>query len=401
MPAWRPFAGLIRSLSALWGVTHHSPAASGFTLQTGTGVVPQPGLEVVAGCLQISWTYVIGVDPHRDAARARGRARSSVARSCVETDVAADSGGYAEALKLVDVHAPGRRAFAVEGTGSLRRRTEPLPERVGERVLEVGRFVGSAARAARPTRWTRSGRRAACSAQRAAGHAAGWRVNARRCGRWWRPARARSAPSGPGSTSCEACWSPPPNRCASELRASSPKLRLLRRLAATRPGGRRDPSCAGAARAALGRSPCAAVDAEERELAREIDTLIRKLAPQLLDQPGVGTRTAAQLVLAWSHPRPLPHRKPPSRGSPASHRSPPPPATTDPLPPRPIRRPQTQPRPPHDHSSHESAYTQPTTAYIEPPNARRQDPPRSKPLPQALPRTQPLPPTRAPTADAT
>jgi transposase len=39
---------------------------------------------------------------------------------------------------------------------------------------------------------------------------------------------------------------------------------------------------------------------EERELAREIETLTRKLAPQL-DQPGIGTHAAAQLVLSWSH----------------------------------------------------------------------------------------------------
>jgi len=40
---------------------------------------------------------------------------------------------------------------------------------------------------------------------------------------------------------------------------------------------------------------------EERELAGEIETLTRKLAPQLLDQPGVGPHAAAQLVLSWSH----------------------------------------------------------------------------------------------------
>ena len=40
---------------------------------------------------------------------------------------------------------------------------------------------------------------------------------------------------------------------------------------------------------------------EERELARELETLIRTLAPQLLDQPGIGPHAAAQLVLSWSH----------------------------------------------------------------------------------------------------
>jgi transposase len=43
------------------------------------------------------------------------------------------------------------------------------------------------------------------------------------------------------------------------------------------------------------------LQAEERELAREIETITRKLAPQLLNQPGVGPHAAAQLVLSWSH----------------------------------------------------------------------------------------------------
>jgi transposase len=40
---------------------------------------------------------------------------------------------------------------------------------------------------------------------------------------------------------------------------------------------------------------------EERELAREIETLTRTLAPQLLEQPGVGPLAAAQVLLSWSH----------------------------------------------------------------------------------------------------
>jgi hypothetical protein len=39
---------------------------------------------------------------------------------------------------------------------------------------------------------------------------------------------------------------------------------------------------------------------EERQLAREIDRLVCKLAPQLLDQPGVGTagRSGPALLVA-------------------------------------------------------------------------------------------------------
>jgi hypothetical protein len=60
------------------------------------------------------------------------------------------------------------------------------------------------------------------------------------------------------------------------------------------PQGRRDPELRGSLLAL--RSIARRVlqlTAEERGLAREIETLTRKLAPQLLDQPGVGPHAAA------------------------------------------------------------------------------------------------------------
>ena len=85
------------------------------------------------------------------------------------------------------------------------------------------------------------------------------------------------------------------------LRAEVPltRARLLQRLAATRPDGRRDPELRGSLPAL--RSIARRVlqlTAEQRELAREIETLTRKLAPQLLDQPGIGPHAAAQLLLS-------------------------------------------------------------------------------------------------------
>src|SRR5205814_5593437 len=57
-----------------------------------------------------------------------------------EADVGADSVGYAQALQLAEQYARGRRAFAVEGTGSFGAGlTRHLTAR-GERVLEVGRL---------------------------------------------------------------------------------------------------------------------------------------------------------------------------------------------------------------------------------------------------------------------
>jgi transposase len=62
--------------------------------------------------------YVVGVDPHRDS---HALAVVHVVSGAVvfEATVVASSDGYAQALKLAERHAPGRRAFAIEGTGSL------------------------------------------------------------------------------------------------------------------------------------------------------------------------------------------------------------------------------------------------------------------------------------------
>ena len=83
--------------------------------------------------------YVVGVDPHRDShALAVVHVVSGVV--VFEATVIASSDGYAHALKLVDQHATGRRAFAVEGTGSFGAGLTRFLTARGEQVLEVGRL---------------------------------------------------------------------------------------------------------------------------------------------------------------------------------------------------------------------------------------------------------------------
>jgi transposase len=208
--------------------------------------------------------YVVGVDPHHDLhALAVVQVLSGVV--VFETTAAANGDGYAQALKLVDEHAPVRRAFAVEGTGSFGAGLTRFLTGSGERVLEVGRL----------RRERRSGGKSDA-------------LDA-----------IRAARTGLGQLRDLLVTTPEPMR--SELRQLTP-ARLLRRLAATRPDARRDPELRGSLLAL--RSIARRVlqlTAEERELAREIEALTRKLAPQLLDQPGVGPHSAAQLVLSWSH----------------------------------------------------------------------------------------------------
>ena len=83
--------------------------------------------------------FVVGVDPHRDS-HALGvvEARSGVV--VYEASVTADSSGYAQALRVAEQHAPGRRAFAVEGSGSYGAGLTRFLTGRGEQVFEVGRL---------------------------------------------------------------------------------------------------------------------------------------------------------------------------------------------------------------------------------------------------------------------
>jgi transposase len=243
--------------------------------------------------------YIVGVDPHRDS---HALAVVQIVSGAVvfESTIDATSAGYAQALKLVKEHAPGRRAFAVEGTGSFGAGLTRFLIGEGEWVLEVSRLrrerrsggktdALDAVRAARsvltdqrPSTPRAGGERQALQALVAAREGA---VNAKR------------------AAICQLrdllITTPEPLR--SELRPLT-RARLLQRLAASRPHGRGDVELRGSLLAL--RSIARRVlqlTAEERELAREIEMLTRKLAPQLLDQPGVGPHAAAQLVLSWSH----------------------------------------------------------------------------------------------------
>src|SRR2546428_8615560 len=260
---------------------------------------PTLRLEVSQRMLADQLDYVIGVDPHRDS-HALAVVHVISGAIVFEATVAANSEGYAYALELVDEHAAARRAFAVEGTGSFGAGLTRFLTGRGEWVLEVGRLrrerrsggktdALDAVRAARSVLASErqatprvGGERQALQALVAAREGA---VNAKRAGL------------------CQLrdllVTTPEPLR--NELRPLT-RARLLQHLAATRPSGGRDPELRGSMLAL--RSIARRVlqlTAEERELARQIETITRKLAPQLLEQPGVGPHAAAQLVLSWSH----------------------------------------------------------------------------------------------------
>ena len=242
--------------------------------------------------------FVIGIDPHRDShAVAVVDARTGVV--VFETTASADTAGYERLLALATQHAAEGRVFAVEGTGSYGAGLTRFLLGHGEQVLEVGRLrrerrsggktdALDAVRAARsvltgqPALPRAGGQREALRVLMAAREGA---VNAKRAG----ICQLRDL-----LVTC-------PEPLRSELRPLT-ELQLLRQLAASRPDLRRDPELRGnglALRAIARR--VLQLRTEERELAREITTLARALAPQLLDEVGIGPITAAQIVLAWSH----------------------------------------------------------------------------------------------------
>jgi transposase len=242
--------------------------------------------------------YVIGVDPHRDThALAVVDVRSGAV--LFEATALADGEGYESVLRLANQHAPGRRAFAVEGTGSFGAGLARFLVSQEERVLEVGRL----------RRERRSGKSDALDAIRAARSVLGQTRPARpRAGGEREALRALSAAREgavearrAGLCQLRGLLVSAPEPLRAELRSLT-RAQLLRRLAAVRPEGRQDPELRGTLLAlrALARR-VKALTVEERELAREIETLTRKLAPQLLAQPGIGPLAAAQVLISWSH----------------------------------------------------------------------------------------------------
>ncbi len=213
--------------------------------------------------------YVVGVDPHRDT---HALAIVDVRTGGVgfEASVEASSIGYARALELARGHAPGRRSFAIEGAGSFGAGLSRFLSGEGERVLEVGRLrrerrSGGKNDALDAIRAARS----ILAESRAAEPRAGGEREALRA----LMAAREGAVKARRAALCQlrALLITTPESLRSELRPLS-RARRVRQLTA-----------------------------EERELAAEIETLARALAPLLFNLACFGLLTAAQLVISWSH----------------------------------------------------------------------------------------------------
>jgi hypothetical protein len=243
--------------------------------------------------------YVIGVDTHRDAHAVA--VIDAIGSVVMEAVTAANDAAFARLLERIDVEAPGRRAWAIEGSGSYGAGLVRFLANHGERALEVHRLTRDrrshaktdaidAVRAARTalsrdlqatprTGGTREALRILIATRRSA-------VDSRRVALQQLRAFLVTAPD-------------PLRRELGRLT----EARLLARCARLRvhPSHNRTSRALTLALRTCARRALQARD-ETDMLDKEITSLVDELAPGLRDEPGVGPISAAQLLIAWSHP---------------------------------------------------------------------------------------------------
>lgn len=242
--------------------------------------------------------FVLGVDTHRDR-HTLAIAETRSGGISLQSQIAASSNGYREALRLADRHAPGRRAWAIEGTGSYGAGLCRFLQARAELVLELDRpkREGRSRAKSDPLDAVRAARSALGQEQLARPRADGRREELRAL-MTARQGALQAKRAGLCQLRALVVTAPEPLR--NELRGLT-RARLLGRLRGLRPDRRREHRCGTLLALRLLANRVLALQSEERELAREIQVRVAELAPELLDQPGVGPISAAQLLVSWSH----------------------------------------------------------------------------------------------------
>jgi transposase len=244
--------------------------------------------------------YVIGVDTHRDEhvlAVLAAPAGAVVAGRAVR----ANARGYRETLRFAAGYACGRRAFAIEGSGSYGAGLARYLSARGETVLEVSRIPRTERRLRGkddPLDAARTAR-AALASDTLALPRAGERREALRLLLIAR--RSAVDVRREALTQLRGVIVTAPERLREQLRGL-PTGKLLdrcSRLRRTTSAGTDELATKLVLRSLARRIDAATREAEQLE--RELLGHVRALAPALLDEPGVGPIVAAQLIVAWSH----------------------------------------------------------------------------------------------------
>ena len=242
---------------------------------------------------------VIGVDTHRDTLAAAATDR--VGGTLAQTAVAADLGGYQRLLEFGRAQVPGRRCWAVEGAGSYGAGLTAFLQARGEWVVEIGRPK-------RPAR--RSGAKSdALDAVRAAREAlvhdqplAPRRRGDREALRVLLTTRHGACAAKVSATNqLKALIVGAPEELRAELRGLVTK-RQIRRCAVMRDRPARSLEHRMTVRALRSTAQRIQLLADEAaELQAELERLVAAVTPWLLELPGIGPISAAQILISWSH----------------------------------------------------------------------------------------------------
>ncbi len=243
--------------------------------------------------------YVIGVDTHRDQ-HTLAVVVAPTGAVVAQTVVRASPAGYTRALRFAERHR-GVRAWAIEGAGHYGAGlTRYLGERA-ETVLEVGRHARGERRLRGkddPLDAIRAARTGLAAETRTLPRA-GERQEALRVLLLTR--RSAVDVRRVALVQLRSLIVTAPEQLREELRRL-PLAQLIRRCSRFRRSGSRTPdelAVVLALRSLARRIEAATAEADELE--REIRQHVRALAPELLDEPGVGPIVAAQLIVTWSH----------------------------------------------------------------------------------------------------
>jgi|Tabmets5t2r1_1033131.scaffolds.fasta_scaffold06626_2 transposase len=244
--------------------------------------------------------HVIGVDTHRDTHAAAVLDRNGGLIGQLE--VPANQAGYARLFGVVVERAPGRRCWALEGTGCYGAGLASFLAAQGEWVTEIDRPKrprGRNGAKSDPLDAVRAGREALSREHLAVPRQRGHR-EALRVLQLTRAGAVRVAADGRRHLKALLVTAPEPLRAALGGRTWLQQARACAALQAKPAAAVEDRASVLALRLTAERVLRA--HAEARTLEKELRALVTTMAPVLLSQPGVGPITAAQLLISWSHP---------------------------------------------------------------------------------------------------
>lgn len=246
---------------------------------------------------------VIGVDTHRDRHTVAVVDTTGGALAAIE--LATDAFGYRRMLAFAKEHAPGRRVWAIEGTGS-------FGAGLTTYLLEHEEWVVEIDRPARPAR--RNGAKTdELDAIRAAREALARDHLAQPRQRGDREAMRVLLTTRAGTVvartkaicQLKALIVGAPEQLRDQLRRSTTDVQLDRcaRLR-TLPQHSVEHRCTVRALRTCARQALF-LEAQAADLESELEELVTQAGPELLALPGVGLVTAAQILISWSHARRL------------------------------------------------------------------------------------------------